>query len=222
LSIEIITEALKSSMIVTITVAMAIAVLSNILTSRIIKPEKREEKAKEKLFKLLNSRLQENKIFDLEFLKYVKSSIEREFDVTLVISHIIEDYLVHKLTEDAAEQDQAIEKLKQLLDTEKQVKPFDSLPSEERRLLKGLKDIIDESDASSRAGYFIDELSTVMSVRNGEYQRSHQTNKWSVPLAIIGLIFTIVFGLMSIISGPSEEAVVKKAIQAIDEQKSNK
>ena len=95
-------------------------------------------------------------------------------------------------------------------------------PSEERRLLKGLRDAIESNGNSEGANYFIDELSTVLSVRNGEYQRSHQTNKWSVPLAVIGLIFTIVFGLMSIFNGPSEEALADKVLERIEQQGSNK
>jgi hypothetical protein len=222
LSIDVvISEVLKSSTITAGAVAVAMAILANILSSSIIKPERREEKAKDKLFKLLDSHVEGGGDIDLEFLKYIKSSVEREFETNIAISHLLEDFFVHKLQAGSSNKDY-IGKLKELIESERQVKPFDSLPSEERRLLKGLRDAIESNGSSEGANYFIDELSTVLSVRNGEYQRSHQTNKWSVPLAVIGLIFTIVFGLMSIFNGPSEEALADKVLERIEQQGSNK
>lgn len=224
MSFEVIFDALKDSTATVGLVAVAMAVLSNVVTSQIIKPEKREEKAKDKLFKLLNSHLDAGHDIDLDFLKYVKASVEREFETNIAISHLLEDFLVHKLSaqSESKENMDYISKLKLLIEAEKQVKPFDSLPSEERRLLKGLKDSIEAKEATESANYFIDELSTVLSVRSSEYQRSHQTNKWSVPLAIVGLVFTIVFGVMSIFSGPSEDAVASKIIEKIEQQSPNK
>ncbi|UTV28958.1 hypothetical protein [Photobacterium atrarenae] len=224
MSFEVIIEALKDSTATVGLVAVAMAVLSNVVTSQIIKPEKREEKAKDKLFKLLNSHLDAGHDIDLEFLKYVKSSVEREFETNIAISHLLEDFLVHKLNAQSESKHNIdyISKLKLLIEAEKQVKPFDSLPSEERRLLKGLKDSIEAKEATESTNYFIDELSTVLSVRSSEHQRTHQTNKWSVPLAIIGLVFTIVFGVMSIFSGPNEDAVASKIIERIEQQSPNK
>lgn len=224
MSLEIL-DAIKSSMFASVAVAIAIATLTNILTSKIIKPERRDEKAKEKLFKILNSYLSEGGEIDLEFLKYIKSSVEREFDTNIVVSHLLEDFLVHKLqpsSEIGDDKNKQIDELKSLIESESQVKPFDSLPSEERRLLKGLRDSIDNNVSAESTYYFIDELSAVLSIRNSEYEKSHQTNRWSVPLAVVGLLLTIVFGLMSIFNGPSEQEIAEKIAAQIEQSNSNK
>lgn len=114
-----------------------------------------------------------------------------------------------------------IDELKLLIESENKIKPFDSLPSEERRLLKGLKDSIVNNASLENTYYFIDELSTVLSIRNSEYEKSHQTNKWSVPLAVIGFLLTIIFGLMGIFSGPIEQEVAKKIAPPIEIANSN-
>lgn len=224
MSLEIL-DALKSSMFASVAVAIAIAMLANILTSRIIKPERRDEKAKEKLFKILNGHLSAGGEIDIEFLKYIKSSVEREFDTNIVVSHLLEDFLVDKLqssSEIGGDKNKNIDELKSLIESESQIKPFDSLPSEERRLLKGLRDSIDNNVSPESTYYFIDELSTVLSIRNSEYEKSRQTNRWSVPLAVIGLLLTIVFGLMSIFNGPSEQEIVQKIATQIELSNSNK
>ena len=224
MSLEIL-DALKGSMFASVAVAIAFATLANILTSRIIKPERRDEKAKEKLFKLLNSHLSEGGEIDIEFLKYIKSSVEREFDTTVTVSHFLEDFLVHKLqssSEGEEDKNKHVDELKSLIKSESQIKPFDSLPSEERRLLKGLRDSIDNNISPESTYYFIDELSTVLSIRSSEYEKSHQTNRWSVPLAVIGLLLTIVFGLMSIFNGPSEQELAQKIATQIELSNSNK
>ena len=57
-----------------------------------------------------------------------------------------------------------------------------------------------------------------MAIRNQEYKKAHQTNKWSVPLAIIGLVFTIVFGLISIFSSPNEEKIAANLAKELSTQ----
>ena len=223
MSLDVI-EIVKSTMLPTMAVAVAMATLANVLTARLIKPEKQEEKAKEKLFKLLEKYLSEGGEIDLDFLKYLKSSVEREYQTTISISHILEDFLVHRIEADNKEENSNsyTSELKILIENENQVKPFDSLPSEERRLLKGLRDSVDNNVSPESTYYFIDELSTVMAVRGQEYSRAHQTNKWSVPLAIIGLVFTIIFGLVSMFSGPNEAEIASNlAKQLTQEQKSS-
>lgn len=217
-------NALTGSIFLTVSVASAVAVLLNILTSRVVNPERQDEKSKEKLFKILNSHLSEGGEIDIDFLKYIKSSVEREFDTTIIVSHLLEDYLVHKLQfspDTGNDKNKHIDELKLLIESENKIKPFDSLPSEERRLLKGLKDSIVNNASLENTYYFIDELSTVLSIRNSEYEKSHQTNKWSVPLAVIGLLLTIIFGLMGIFSGPSEQEAAKKITSPIEIANSN-
>ncbi|MCI5137210.1 MAG: hypothetical protein D3922_02065 [Candidatus Electrothrix sp. AR1] len=182
-------------------VVSCVGILSSVLSYLIVNPKKQELKAKNELFNMISSYFDSGNELDLDFLKYINSSIEREFSVNIVISQLLEDFLVKLLTE-TNKNDQHVKyagKIKQLIEMEIKIKPFDSLPSEERRLLKALRDSVSSNAASENANYFIDELSAVLSVRASEYQESHQTNKWSVPLAVIGLVSTIIFGVASIL-----------------------
>ena len=113
-------EALQSisfSSVLAPIVISAIAVLLNTLSLKIIKPERDEKKAKEKLFNLLNKHLSKGGFIDLDFLKYLKSSIEREFQTSISISHVLEDFLVHSLQVIGEDNDKekVFEKLKNLI-----------------------------------------------------------------------------------------------------------
>ncbi len=45
----------------------------------------------------------------------------------------------------------------------------------------------------------INELAGILQVRNDDIKELKSANKWSVPLSIIGLILTVVFGILSYI-----------------------
>ena len=103
-------------------------------------------------------------------------------------------------------------KLKKLINQENKAAPFENLPEEERRLLKGLDDAIKHKDESSVQFHF-DELNSVLSVRNAEHSRATELNKWSVPLAVVGLTLTIIFGVIGMNNGVNEDDI-KKTIKS--------
>lgn len=85
-----------------------------------------------------------------------------------------------------------------LLDSSRETEPFAALPPEERRLMEQLqiqlKDVDDEITFRT-----MNELKQVLLARNKEYTKIEEQNAWSLPLSIIGVFLTLVFGVWSTI-----------------------
>jgi len=83
-----------------------------------------------------------------------------------------------------------------ILENEK-ISPFADLPKIERSIFRDLEALIKERDFNS-IKQKLKELSGLILTRKYEIDRSQNINKYSVPIAIIGLVLTIIFGLISI------------------------
>jgi hypothetical protein len=74
--------------------------------------------------------------------------------------------------------------------------PFSDLPDTERNILNDLSSFSSNGDNPSVERKII-ELSSVIQTRYEAQKKLESQNKWSIPLAIVGLILTIVFGILS-------------------------
>ena len=139
-------------------------------------------------------------VIDTSDIEMLKNSIEREFNSNYSLGNILEDYLV-SLNEKSDDKDNLKQKydlLKPIIEKEHAEKPFAQVPEDERRLLIALREAIC-SKKDEAIKYNLNELSSVLSVRNRTYERTLKINRWSVPLAIFGLIASLAFGIISII-----------------------
>lgn len=210
-------------------IALAIAALASLLTNLFFdETSKKREKAKDKLLKLLEGNLSKGRILDLELLGHIKQSVERDFSVEIPITHLIQDILFRlndvERDGDNSDVNDLSNKLQELITQENKKAPFENLPEEERRLLRGLDDAIRHNDEASIKFNF-DELNSVLSVRHVEHARAIKLNKWSVPLAVIGLALTIIFGIVGMqggLKGEDIESAVKDAIHSELERAANK
>ncbi len=75
--------------------------------------------------------------------------------------------------------------------------PFADLPPAERNLLIDVSGFIQANDQQS-ALRKLEDLAGLIEVRQDSLERVQTSNKWSIPLAAVGLILTIIFGLISI------------------------
>lgn len=73
--------------------------------------------------------------------------------------------------------------------------PFADVPSEEKRLLQAIKCALRTND-TTQALAGMKELSSIIIVRNRTYKTISSINKAAVPLAIIGIFFTFIFGIL--------------------------
>jgi len=93
---------------------------------------------------------------------------------------------------------QAIKHSERFLQLQHNTSPYANLPDTERTILNDINAFIDSGDYKS-VRRKAEELGIVIQTGYVAYKNSEKINKWSVPLAITGLIFTIIFGILSMI-----------------------
>ena len=122
---------------------------------------------------------------DLSY-RYRLSRWLREFMVALISKEIdksIEDKTLIEWKEKISSFIQKIE----------EVSPYSDLPDIERSILTVKNN---DKDAVERK---LSELASIIQARNDDLNKIRSTNKWAVPLAVVGMILTVVFGLLSIL-----------------------
>lgn len=75
--------------------------------------------------------------------------------------------------------------------------PFSDVPALERNILKDTTKFISLGEKGSAVEKLID-LGALIQARQDSLEKVQKANKWAVPLAVVGLILTIIFGTMSI------------------------
>lgn len=75
--------------------------------------------------------------------------------------------------------------------------PFADLPAAERNLIIDVQRFVGVGDSAS-AFRKLEDLAGLIEVRQDGFEKLQNSNKWSIPLAVIGLVLTVVFGVASI------------------------
>jgi hypothetical protein len=134
---------------------------------------------------------------------------------------LIEDHFAHTASPGVALSDEArkhrIEVDRALLAECTKEDPYSDVPDEQRRLLLNARMAVERSDAAG-AVFSLDELRSVLVTTNRTYTRMARANKLAIPLAIAGLVLTLVFGVIgswSVISRlVAQRGLVPKRIAA--------
>jgi hypothetical protein len=112
-------------------------------------------------------------------------------------------YLLQLFEQDADEKNiESLKMIKQEITAYiKQVEktsPHVGLPDLERSIVRDIETYLgmDKKDGVERK---LDELVTAIQVREESFRKLETTNKWAVPLSIVGLVLTVVFGLISLL-----------------------
>jgi hypothetical protein len=89
-------------------------------------------------------------------------------------------------------------KITEFINRNEKANPFTDLPDTERNIINDISTYnkVGDKDSVDRK---INELSSVIITRHEQQRKIESLNKWSIPLAVIGLILTIIFGILSII-----------------------
>lgn len=153
-----------------------------------------------------------------EVIKMLFNSLNRETNGALAMygfANILEDYAIHIKSNDKTDNGKTYKVLTDIIDDEKKQEPYSQLPSVQRRTLRNLEDAV-KSNNAELASYNLNELNSILTLTNNENQELKRQNSWSIPLAIIGLIITLVFGLISIlrpISYQKIREVIKESLK---------
>jgi hypothetical protein len=89
-------------------------------------------------------------------------------------------------------------KIKELLRLIEAETPFADLPTAERNLILDARKFIHANELQA-ASQKIDGLANLIEARQDAYDKLQSANRWSVPLAVIGVVLTVVFGVMSLL-----------------------
>lgn len=89
------------------------------------------------------------------------------------------------------------EKVANLIETIEEESPYAELPIAERNLFSDITKFVDLGDNQS-ALEKLKDLAGLVEVRQELLTKMEVSNKWAIPLAAIGLILTIIFGLVSL------------------------
>ena len=109
--------------------------------------------------------------------------------------------LINKEVGQDLAQNEIIEIKKKITDFIKEnetTNPYTDLPDTERNIINDLNAFNKLGDQNS-INRKLSELSSVIITRHEQQKKIEKSNKWSVPLAIIGMFLTILFGVLSII-----------------------
>lgn len=103
---------------------------------------------------------------------------------------------VKELSLENEQRNEIKEKLSQYIDHFEKTYPFANLPLAEMNIMNDISTYILNKDIDSITRK-INELAGIIQVRTEENKKLNTATKWSIPLAIAGLIFTIIFGIIS-------------------------
>jgi hypothetical protein len=166
----------------------------------IFRSKREEKKSSSKFFEALDKKFDSELVKDQSDIEILKSAIEREAGTVYSLAPLLEDYLVY-LGERGSQESQLSQKyqlIKGIIASENADKPFADIPEEERRLLIAMRDAIRHDDKGSMS-FNLNELSSVISTRSSDYERVLNANRWMKPLAIIGLVASVIFGLLALL-----------------------
>ncbi|MEA2076223.1 MAG: hypothetical protein U9O85_10975 [Euryarchaeota archaeon] len=87
--------------------------------------------------------------------------------------------------------------IKDIVDSENLDKPFEDVPEEERRLLIGLRTAIEVGDKNLSL-FNLNEISSLITARSANYERAMDAVNWARPLAIIGIVASVILGILAL------------------------
>ena len=88
------------------------------------------------------------------------------------------------------------QKISEFIKENETTSPYADLPSAERNVLSDISTFLEMNDPESVKRKTL-ELASMIQARNDDLNRIRDINKWTVPLSTIGLILTIVFGILA-------------------------
>jgi len=150
-----------------------------------------KQKKREEIFKQLCKGFNSEIAFD-------ESDIRRRYrkNSNLFASYVsfMEDFLDFLQNTDYSEvhEPQKINTfLKEIINREQATQPYEEIDEKERRSLLAIESAITDDALKVMAKNNLSDLSASIQKKDGDLKRAKRTNAWSIPLAVISLVFTI-------------------------------
>ncbi len=191
-----------------------IATYMSLLAMLLIKRKSRlyrDKNDKEKAYGLLLKANEHNTLDDNAIYLIYNRIIKRKFDYITYID-FLESFVIFVRQEDdnGALTKQIESIIKPILERERTEKPYTSVNERERRILLAIEDSAKKGETASLKNN-LEDLSNVIENNQKSLDRARATNKWTIPISIIGIIITIFIWLYG-------SSISEKDVQRISNQ----
>ncbi len=171
----------------------------------------RREESNTRLFKALQEGLKSGSITTIDDVvnvyKGVSGLSSEDLSYRYGLSSRLREFLVGVISKeknimDGTLDDETVRDWKQriteFISQNEALSPYADLPPAERNLLNDITTFIERNDIESVKRKF-SELAGMIQARNSDLERMGSINRWTVPLSIVGLTLTVVFGILALI-----------------------
>lgn len=123
------------------------------------------------------------------------------------LSRQLREFLVNVISKEKSVMDSSVDdetvrdwkqRITEFISQNEAVSPYADLPSAERNVLNDISTFLDRNDTES-VKRKTSEIAGMIQARNSDLERVNSINRWTVPLSIIGLIFTVTFGIIALV-----------------------
>jgi len=171
--------------------------------------KRRQSERKQKFFKTLIEGLKSGSISSLNDVVNIYKGIfgfsVEDLNFRYSLSRLLREFLVSLISKDGKTINDSIsndlilrwkEMLTEFINQNEKISPYAVLPETERNILTDISVFIEKNDLDSVKRKLL-ELAAMIQARNDDLNKIRNINRWTVPLSIMGLFFTIIFGILS-------------------------
>lgn len=192
-----------------ITIASFIAALFGFLWRIDDKEEDKQSKeAKKKFFVTITKGLNNGTINTLDDINNVYEGVtDKIFDSSsfhgIHLNKWLKEFLVKLISVDIKESNgnenrqEWHQKITGFIHKIEEESPYSELSDIEKSILTDISNYL-ENDDKENVNRKLSELAGIIQTRNDDLNKIRSTNKWAISLAVAGMVFTIIFGLLSI------------------------
>ncbi len=203
-------------------VAAIYASVSYFFLTRVYKKKEKNKdvkttKEKEQFFKALYKGLVSSTIVNYEDLKYIYLGVREVSHVdedtlkkwlySFIVSIIDQEKMILNIDSEEAKTLDNLGKdkinefkniIKEYIKTLEEKSPFSDLPESEKSILNDMLSSLKHND-NDILKKKVNEISILLKSKNEIIEKTVKYNRWSIPLAVVGVILTIFFGVMTFI-----------------------
>lgn len=198
-----------SSLVVAITISYILLLYKKLLNKEETSVSKKTIEAKTKFYRTLSNGLENGTIKTFEDINNIYEGIgglifDNPRHHRDNLNKWMKEYLVELISNGAEKLTDDINvlewhrKISEFIVKIEEESPYSDLSDIERSILTDISTYL-ENGNNEDIKRKLSELSGVIQTRNNDFNKIQNINRWSVPLALIGTVLTLLFGLLSVI-----------------------
>ncbi|MDR5659025.1 hypothetical protein RH915_05945 [Serpentinicella sp. ANB-PHB4] len=163
----------------------------------------REDKNYYNFKEAISKAITNDQLTSIEDIELIFNSVNKKRN-NFKFKKYMQDYVVEVICEEIAfpqevdDLNNTISNFKEYIKNLEIFSPFEKLPQNEKIICNDILSFIQNKD-SEKAKEKLYSLSNMIYLREETVEKLKKANKYSIPIAIIGIILTFIFGIMSLI-----------------------